>query len=102
MGRRASAVDANQREIVQAFRGLGATVQHLHNVGMGCPDILVGFSGVNYMVEIKDGSKPPSAQRLTPPERYWHDGWKGQVVIINSVDAAMNMLGHVRVKGQVS
>jgi hypothetical protein len=41
--RRASKVDANQREVVAALRGAGASVQLLHAVGEGCPDLLVGI-----------------------------------------------------------
>ena len=102
MARRAAKADANQPDIVQTFRDLGATVQHLHTVGMGCPDIIVGFRGVNYLVEIKDGSKPPSGQKLTPPEQYFFDHWNGQVCIVNSPDAAANLLNHVVIKGVIS
>lgn len=38
MPRRKARVDANQSEVVAAFRAAGATVQHLHMVGGGCPD----------------------------------------------------------------
>ena len=62
---RRAAVDANQAEIVKALRKVGATVQPLHRVGQGCPDLAVGHGGVNHMIEVKDGSKPPSARGLT-------------------------------------
>ena len=39
MPRRAPRIDANQPEIVKSFRKLGCTVQHLHMVGDGCPDL---------------------------------------------------------------
>jgi hypothetical protein len=51
--RRAAKVDANQREVVAALRGAGATVQLLHAVGEGCPDLLVGYRGGNYLLEVK-------------------------------------------------
>lgn len=38
MPRRKARVDANQSEVVAALRAVGATVQHLHMVGGGCPD----------------------------------------------------------------
>lgn len=78
--------DANQPEIVKAFRGFGYTVQHLHTVGKGCPDILAGKFGLNFLIEIKDGSKIPSQKKLTPDEQKWHKDWRGQVGIIESVD----------------
>ena len=38
----ASRVDSNQPEIVATLRGMGCSVQHLHAVGKGVPDLLVG------------------------------------------------------------
>ena len=62
---RAAKVDANQVEIVEELRKAGCTVQHLHQVGKGCPDILVGYMHMNILMEIKDGEKPPSKKVLT-------------------------------------
>jgi hypothetical protein len=91
--RRAAKVDANQSEIVAAFRKAGATVTPLHAVGQGCPDLLVGFRGVNYLVEVKDGAKPPSARKLTPDQVSWHDTWRGQVAVVKSAAEALALLG---------
>lgn len=44
----AKRTDGNQAEIVRALRSAGATVQTLHTVGKGCPDLVVGFRGNNY------------------------------------------------------
>lgn len=88
-------VDANQPEIVKALRGVGASVLHLHTVGKGCPDILIGFRGQNIAAEIKDGSKPPSKRRLTPDEQEWHEAWRGQVAIIETVDDALRLIGAI-------
>lgn len=70
--RRAAKVDANQGEIVDALRRIGAMVQSLAQLGKGVPDILVAFRGKWWVAEIKDGSKPPSAQKLTKDEAEWH------------------------------
>ena len=91
----AKRVDGNQAEIVETFRAVGATVQHLHTIGRGCPDILVGYRGVNYIVEIKDGSKPPSKRQLTPDEIAWHQLWRGQVSIVKNNDDALRLIGAV-------
>jgi hypothetical protein len=88
----AKRVDANQKAIVDTFRAIGATVQILSMVGKGCPDIIVGFKGVNYLIEIKDGSKPKSAQKLTEHEQKFFDSWKGQVCLITSNDDAIALL----------
>lgn len=91
--RRAAKVDANQAEIVEILRWSGATVELLHQVGGGCPDLLVGFRGRNYLLEVKDGSRKPSERRLTEAEIYWHDNWRGQVAIVNSADEALEAIG---------
>ena len=59
------------------------------SVGKGCPDILVGRNGMNYLIEIKDGNKPKSAQKLTPDQVEWHEKWNGSVVVINSAEQAL-------------
>lgn len=87
--RRRAAVDANQAAIVAALRKVGVSVQLLHEVGKGCPDAVCGISGRCYMVEIKDGSKPPSARRLTPAQLEWHRNWRGSVHVLTDVDQAV-------------
>jgi len=92
---RAAKVDANQSEIVSALRAIGCTVQHLHSVGKGCPDLLVGYRGVNMLMEIKDGNKPPSARLLTADQIDWHGNWRGQVVTVSSAIEALSMVDRV-------
>jgi len=87
--RRAAKVDDNQTEIVAALRKIGATVQPLHAVGQGCPDILVGWRGMNTILEIKDGKKPPSARKLTEDQEKWHAAWRGQVTVVETVEQAI-------------
>ena len=94
--RRAAAVDRNQSEIVAALRAVGATVQPLHSVGQGCPDLAVGYRGVTYLIEIKDGAKPPSKRGLTDPQIEWHGGWKGHVAIAENVKDALTIIGALR------
>jgi len=81
-------VDANQAEIVADLRAIGATVQHLHEVGQGCPDLLVGFRDCNYLFEIKT-----EGGLLASKQRDWHDAWRGQVAVIRSVEDALAIMG---------
>jgi len=92
---RAAKVDANQTDITAALRQMGATVLHTHQLGQGAPDLAVGWKGVNLFLEIKDGSKPPSKRKLTPDEQEWHDNWRGQVAIVESVEDAVRLLNSV-------
>lgn len=87
--RRAAKVDQNQAEIVAAFRKLGCAVFPTHQIGQGFPDIFVRTPGPQpraYVVEIKDGSKPPSARKLTPAEKLFHDMFSGVVEVVTSVE----------------
>jgi hypothetical protein len=86
-------VDSNQKEIVSALRKAGATVQVLSSVGDGCPDILVGHRSKNYLLEIKDGTAPPSQRKLTPDEQNWHDAWAGSVQTVHSLWEALGTIG---------
>lgn len=91
--RRASKVDANQAEIVRALRGVGCSVQPLHAVGGGVPDLLVGYRNNNFLVEVKDGNKPPWARQLTGQQREWHDAWRGNVAVVKDVGEALTLVG---------
>lgn len=90
--RRAARVDGNQVVIVQAARQLGATVQHLHTVGSGCPDLVLGFRGRNIFVEVKDPLQPPRKQKLTPSEDRWHRTWGGEVHIVWTIEDLKQVL----------
>jgi hypothetical protein len=91
--RRAARVDDNQAKIVEGLRGLGATVRSTAAIGEGFPDIAVGFRGKNWFFEIKDGSKPPSGRKLTEFEVLFHDDWRGQADVIESLDDALRVMG---------
>jgi Holliday junction resolvase len=82
-------IDANQPEVVKALRKAGCTVQHLHAVGAGCPDLLCALDGQVFLIEVKDGAKVPSAQKLTPDQVTWHAAWAAEVHVVNSVEAAL-------------
>ena len=87
--RQAAKIDANQPDIVKALKDAGMSVQILSAVGKGVPDLLVGFRGVNVLIEVKDGAKPLSAQKLTADQANWHGAWAGQVTVTNCPDDAV-------------
>lgn len=91
--RRAAKVDANQAEIVAGLRKVGCSVESLAAVGKGVPDLLVGYGSKNYLLEVKDGSKPPSARKLTDAQVEWHKVWRGSVYTINSTQEALDVMG---------
>lgn len=77
--------DANQKQIVSDLLDLGfVTVQDLKAVGGGCPDLLIGIGGRNYLCEIKNGDLPPSSQKLRDSQVDWHRDWRGSVYVFNN------------------
>jgi len=80
-------VDKNQREIVAGLREFGATVQVLSGVGKGCVDILCGFRGRSFPMEIKSGKG-----KLTPEEIEWHNNWKGDHYIVHDLLEAIDII----------
>ena len=93
---RAARVDANQPEIVEALRKAGASVECLHAVGKGVPDLLVGYRGSTVLMEVKDGSKPPSERKLRQNQQEWHTRWKGaKPFVVESIEQALEALRSV-------
>ncbi len=93
--RRKSKIDANQPDIVARLRELGASVQPLHAVGKGCPDLLVGFRGRNFLLEVKnlDGKRLLNGKpELTPDQKDWFDKWRGKAVVVENEAQAVDAL----------
>jgi len=100
--RRAAAVDRNQPEIVAALRAVGCSVTPLHTVGGGVPDLLVGWQGDTFLLEVKDGAKSPSARALTIHQIPWHDQWRGKpVAVVKTVREALEAIG-IPFRGSIS
>jgi hypothetical protein len=86
--------DANTKRIAAALRKAGAKVKDTGQVGDGFGDLVVGYAGEIHILEIKDGSKPLSKQRLTPAEKKFHAEWAGYSVhIVGSIDEALGAVG---------
>lgn len=90
--RRAARRDDGEDEIVKALREAGAVVRVVTQ-GDGIPDLLVGYNGFTILMEVKDGTKPPSARKLTEAEEKFFMEWTGgMLVIVNSVEEALEVL----------
>lgn len=78
-------VDNNHRQIVTALRDAGRSVLDLSGVGKGCPDILVGFHGVNVLLEIKSAKGD-----LTEPQEKFFASWRGQRAVVRTIAEAID------------
>jgi hypothetical protein len=87
--RRAARVDANQIQIVSALRGAGAYVWII-----SLPvDLLVGYKGHTFLVEIKTDSK----KRLTKLQADFFENWSGSTLCrVDNPEAALRMIGVVK------
>ena len=50
--------------------------------------MIVSIPGVNLLVEVKDGEKPPSHRKLTDKEQNFHNRWLGPLVTVSTVEEA--------------
>jgi hypothetical protein len=91
--RRAARRDANHQEVGDYLRDLGWSVLDLADCGDGVPDYAVAKDGFAALVEVKDGSKVPSARKLTEKEQKVKDGWQGPyIVALSGEDAAVKLV----------
>lgn len=93
--RRAAKVDANQAEVVVALQKAGASVTSLAAVGGGVPDLLVSWGGRWYVLEVKDGARPPSRRRVRANQAAWHDQQRAEVHVVLSPEDALRALGMI-------
>ena len=92
-------VDANQQELVKVMRRLGCTWRSTHEIP-GALDGIIGVAGIDQRIEIKDGSKVPSARKLTTAEAEEIDMWRGRKpVIIESVEQLVELVNKLRKEG---
>jgi len=78
--------DANQATIVAVLREVGASVVDLSAVGKGVPDLLVGYRGQTYLLEVKNKA---GRNRITADQEVFYAWWRGveTVIVYNERDA---------------
>ena len=94
----ASRVDANQGDIVDRLREAGWSVLVTSRIRGGFPDLLCGVPGFCCLVEVKDGSKPPSARKLSKDEQQFAEEWTGPYIVALSPEDALTKLEAERTK----
>lgn len=96
--RRAARTDGTQTTIVSALRAFGASVSITSAVGQGFCDIVVGYGGRNFLIEIKDPTKPKADRQLTPDQVKFRDAWQGQYAVVETVEQAISILKESQMK----
>ena len=82
--RRAAKADKNQPEIVDALRKVGAAVVHLHQVGGGCPDLLVHGRNRTFLLEVKQ-----PGEKINKAQAEFIATWPGEVHVVRTIDEAV-------------
>ena len=90
--RTASRVDGNQAAIVKGLRAIGASILHLHQL-KNCFDLLVGYRGQTFIMEVKDPAQPLSKRKLTEGEEAFRAEWRGSpYYVVTTIDEAISIL----------
>lgn len=82
-----NATDSNQAIIMEMLRRAGCSVQSLHTVGHGCPDLLVARNGITVLMEVKT-----EKGRLSTSQMEWIAHWKGRVYVVRSPEEALEVI----------
>lgn len=102
--RRAGKIDANQIACTKALRDAGMTVVITSGLGKGFPDAVVGFRGVNVLLEIKSlkAITHRGQKELTGDEERFIATWGGQVAIVETAEeAVLAVINHVKECGSL-
>lgn len=90
---RANRRDVGERDIIDALKAIGATVVQLDKP----VDLLVGYCGRNYLLEVKappgpDGGQSTTGQKLKPAQVEFVLKWGGQVEVVTSSAEAVEIV----------
>lgn len=91
---RGKRTDHNQTAVVKELRALGVFIQDLSQVGKGCPDLLCGFRGRWYVIELKNPKQVPSKRKQTEDEVRWKERLYGRApyVLAETTEEIMKVL----------
>jgi hypothetical protein len=90
--RRAAHVDSTQPVIVKALRAVGASVKRITSPdGDGCWDLLAGFRGADFKLEVKGPSTP-----VSPGQLKLHTSWRGApTFVVRTPEEALRAIGAI-------
>ena len=84
--------DANHAEIVAALKAAGCSVVDLAAVGGGVCDLLVGYEGANYLLEVKNLARKGGAENAAgtfAKQAKFRREWRGQATVVNDAAGAV-------------
>jgi hypothetical protein len=90
LNRYAKRRDDNEAEIIDALKAIGCTVTQIDQP----VDLIVGYRTYNFLIEVKDGSKPPSRRQKTDSQKQFFKTWRGQVRVVETPEEAIELVTH--------
>lgn len=85
--RYAARVDKNQTAIVNGLRKAGCSVAIAQTRNAGFPDLIVGYNGQNWLIELKEGKG-----KLSQEQETFRATWKGSVHLARSLEDALSIV----------
>lgn len=79
--------DSNQKEIIEALVTAGASVFDASQVGSGFPDLVVGFRGKNYLIEVKSKNGKLNSKQIK-----FFEMWRGSVYMVKTAEQALEVI----------
>lgn len=92
--RRAAHRDKAEPAIIEALEAVGATVEQISKKGV--PDLLVGFRGVTYLLEVKTpgACKTGNNARANKGQADWIGAWRGgPAAVVETPEQALRAIG---------
>lgn len=80
--------DQNERSIIRALEAIGCDVEQIKGKA-GLPDLLVGFRGQNFTLEVKN---PDGRNRLSTEQKEWQECWRGQTAVVRTPEEALKVV----------
>jgi len=99
MGRvRRGRKDGNHNTIKAAFESMGCSTADLYNAGLpGFPDFVLGVSGANVLVEVKNPETSYGRAGLNENQTAFEREWRGgKVYVVRTLDDAVGLVNRMR------
>lgn len=91
---RARRVDINHAALRSLWRAVGGSWLTIAPERGGEPDALVGWRGVDRLIELKRPDKGPARRRPRPNQLDWHRSWRGRpVAVVTCFDDLRRLFG---------
>lgn len=88
--------DKNHDRIAAALEAAGATTLDTSIMGGGFPDLLVGFNGVDFLLEIKNPDTQYGRSGLSDEQILYHSKWRGKrIQVVRNEEEALAAIGYV-------